>query len=76
MNAPSPELCNLWLARAFNAHDVDAAVAMDHPDALIVQVEPNASRSGSPLRRAGRVGTSRCLLAGYRADSVRFEDFR
>jgi len=29
MGAPSPELCNLWLARAFNAQDVDAAV--DHP---------------------------------------------
>src|SRR5690606_33231107 len=24
MGAPSPELCNLWLARAFNAHDTGA----------------------------------------------------
>lgn len=39
MGAPSPELCNLWLARAFNAGDVDAAVAMYHPDASIVQVD-------------------------------------
>ena len=39
MGAPSPELCNLWLARAFNANDVDAAVAMYHPDASIVQVD-------------------------------------
>src|SRR5262249_36344599 len=39
MGAPSPELCNLWLARAFNAHDVDAASAMYHPDASIVQVD-------------------------------------
>ena len=39
MGAPSPELCNLWLARAFNAQDVDAAAAMYHPDASIVQVD-------------------------------------
>jgi ketosteroid isomerase-like protein len=39
MGAPSPELCNLWLARAFNAHDVEAAAAMYHPDASIVQVD-------------------------------------
>ena len=39
MGAPSPELCNLWLARAFNARDVEAAAAMYHPDASIVQVD-------------------------------------
>ena len=39
MGAPSPELCNLWLARAFNAQDVDAAAAMYHPDASIVQID-------------------------------------
>jgi ketosteroid isomerase-like protein len=39
MGAPSPELCNLWLARAFNANNVDAAVAMYHPDASIVQID-------------------------------------
>ncbi|RWN67970.1 MAG: DUF4440 domain-containing protein [Mesorhizobium sp.] len=39
MGAPSPELCNLWLARAFNAHDVSAAIAMYHPAASIVQVD-------------------------------------
>jgi ketosteroid isomerase-like protein len=39
MGAPSPELCNLWLARAFNAQDVNAAAAMYHPDASIVQVD-------------------------------------
>jgi len=39
MGAPSPELCNLWLARAFNAQDVEAAAAMYHPDAAIVQVD-------------------------------------
>ena len=39
MGAPSPDLCNLWLARAFNAQDVDAAAAMYHPEASIVQVD-------------------------------------
>ena len=39
MGAPSPELCNLWLARAFNARDVDVAAAMYHPEASIVQVD-------------------------------------
>lgn len=39
MGAPSPELCNLGLARAFNAQDVEAAAAMDHPEASIVQVD-------------------------------------
>ena len=38
MGAPSPELCNLWLARAFNAQDIEAAAAMYHPEASIVQV--------------------------------------
>lgn len=38
MGAPSPELCNLWLARAFNAQDVEAAAALYHPEASIVQV--------------------------------------
>jgi NAD(P)-dependent dehydrogenase (short-subunit alcohol dehydrogenase family) len=33
MRAPSPELVDLWLAKAFNAHDVEAAAAMYHPDA-------------------------------------------
>ncbi len=39
MGAPSPELCNLWLARAFNAQDVEAAAAMYHPEASIVHVD-------------------------------------
>ena len=39
MGAPSPELCNLWLARAFNAKDVEAATAMYHPDSSIVEVD-------------------------------------
>ena len=39
MGAPSPELCGLWLARAFNAQDADAAAALYHPDAAVVQVD-------------------------------------
>jgi ketosteroid isomerase-like protein len=39
MGAPSPELCALWLARAFNAQDVGAATALYHPDASIVEVD-------------------------------------
>jgi ketosteroid isomerase-like protein len=39
MGAPSPELCNLWLARAFNAQDVEAAAAMYHPEASVVELD-------------------------------------
>ena len=39
MAAPSPEVSNLWLARAFNAQDVDAIAALYHPEAAIVQVD-------------------------------------
>lgn len=38
MGAPSPELCNLWLARAFNTQDVEAAAALYHPEASVVQI--------------------------------------
>lgn len=39
MGAPSPELWNHWLARAFNTHDIEAAASLYHPDASIVQVD-------------------------------------
>ena len=39
MGAPAPELCNLWLARAFNTGDVEAAAALYHPEAAIVQID-------------------------------------
>ena len=39
MGAPSPELVDLWLARAFNAQDIEAAAAMYHPDARVVRLE-------------------------------------
>src|SRR3546814_15915426 len=56
MGAPSPELCNLWLARAFNAQDVEAAVAMYHPEASNVQVDEvhgrtTVARSADAIRR-------------------------
>jgi ketosteroid isomerase-like protein len=56
MGAPSPELCNLWLARAFNAQDVDAAAAMYHPEASIVQVDEvhggtNIARGAEAIRK-------------------------
>jgi hypothetical protein len=38
MGAPSPELVDLWLARAFNAQDIEAAAAMYHPDARVVRL--------------------------------------
>src|SRR5438445_8168861 len=60
MGAPSPELCNLWLARAFNAQDVDAAAAMYHPDASIVQVDE--VHGGSRVAR-GADGIRRTMAA-------------
>jgi ketosteroid isomerase-like protein len=63
MGAPSPELCNLWLARAFNAQDVEAAAAMYHPDASIVQVDEvhggtTVARGADGIRRtmSGYIG--------------------
>jgi ketosteroid isomerase-like protein len=55
MGAPSPELCNLWLARAFNAQDVEAAAAMYHPEASIVRIddvhgEMQVSRGAAGIR--------------------------
>jgi ketosteroid isomerase-like protein len=51
MGAPSPELCNLWLARAFNAQDVEAAAAMYHPEASIVQIDE--VHGGTTIARGG-----------------------
>lgn len=39
MGALSPELVDLWLARVFNARDVEAAAAMYHPDASVMRVD-------------------------------------
>jgi ketosteroid isomerase-like protein len=52
MGAPSPDLCNLWLARAFNAQDAEAAAAMYHPDAAIVQIDEVHAAPRSHAERA------------------------
>jgi hypothetical protein len=39
MGAPSPELVDLWLGKAFNVHDVEVAEAMYHPDACRVRLD-------------------------------------
>ena len=59
MGAPSPELVDLWLARAFNAHDV--AAAMYHPDASVVRLE---QVHGSDAVARGAAGI-RETMAGY-----------
>lgn len=61
MGAPSPELVDLWLARAFNAGDVDAATAMYHPDASVVRLE-QVHGSTSVARGADAIAAT---MAGY-----------
>jgi hypothetical protein len=77
MGAPSPELCNLWLARAFNAQDVEAAAAMYHPDASIVQVDQvhGGSRTArQPNKKAAR--RRLCVTrSGRRLLDLRFLEF-
>ena len=60
MGAPSPDLSNLWLARAFNAQDVEVAAALYHPDAAIVQVDEvhggtTIARGADGIRSTGTV---------------------
>ncbi len=59
--APSPELVDLWLARAFNAHDVEAAAAMYHPDASVVRLD---QVHGTVAVACGAAGI-REAMAGY-----------
>ena len=61
MGAPSPELVDLWLARAFNAHDVEAAAAMYHPEASVVRLE---QVHGSTIVARG-ADDIRATMAGY-----------
>ena len=61
MGAPSPELVDLWLARAFNAHDVEAAAAMYHPEASVVRLE---QVHGSTIVARGAEDI-RTTMAGY-----------
>jgi ketosteroid isomerase-like protein len=63
MGAPSPDLVDLYLARAFNAQDVDAAAALYHPDASVVRVgqvhgSENVARGSKGIREtmAGYIG--------------------
>lgn len=59
--APSPELVDEWLSRAFNAGDVDAAAAMYHPEASVVRLE-RVHRDTSVAR--GGEGIQE-VMAGY-----------
>jgi hypothetical protein len=61
MGAPSPELVDLWLAKAFNADDVEVAAAMYHPDASVVRLE---QVHGSDAVARGAAGI-RKTMAGY-----------
>ena len=61
MGAPSPELVDLWLARAFNAHDVEAAAAMYQPDASVVRLDQVHSTDAVARGAAG----IRETMAGY-----------
>jgi hypothetical protein len=61
MGAPSPELVDLWLAKAFNAHDVEAAAATYHTDASVVRLD---QVHGSAMRHCVGAGI-RETMAGY-----------
>jgi ketosteroid isomerase-like protein len=61
MGAPSPELVDLWLARAFNAQDIEAAAAMYHPNARVVRLE-RVHGGGSVAQGAEEI---RETMAGY-----------
>ena len=62
MGAPSPDLCNLWLARAFNAQDVEAAAALYDPDALDCAGRRGSRRGTSIARGADGI---RATMAAY-----------
>lgn len=61
MGAPTPELCNLWLARAFNAQDAAAAAAMYHPDGVLVQADE--ANGGTSVSRG--VDAVRKMIAAF-----------
>ncbi len=39
MGAPLPQRVDLWLAKAFNVHDVEAAAAKYHPDSSVLRLD-------------------------------------
>jgi uncharacterized protein (TIGR02246 family) len=59
--APSPELVDIWLPRAFNAQDVEAAAALYHPDASVVRLD---QVHGTAAVARGAAGI-REAMAGY-----------
>jgi ketosteroid isomerase-like protein len=61
MSAPAPELVDLWLVRAFNAHDVEAAAAMYDPEASVVRLEQVHGSDGV----AHGAAAIRETMAGY-----------
>src|SRR5215218_9425405 len=61
MGSPSPELSNLWLARGFNAQEVEAAAALYHPGASIVQVDE--VHGGATIARGAK--GIRATMAAY-----------
>ena len=63
MGAPSPELVDLWLARAFNTHDVEAAAAMYHLDTSVVRLK---QVHGSTVVARGAEGIRETMAGLYR----------
>ncbi|NJK52190.1 MAG: nuclear transport factor 2 family protein [Leptolyngbyaceae cyanobacterium SU_3_3] len=61
MGAPSPKLVDLWLAKAFNTQDIEAAAAMYHPEASVVCLE---QVHGSDIVARG-ADAIRETMAGY-----------
>jgi ketosteroid isomerase-like protein len=61
MGAPSPELVDLLLARAFNAQDIEAAAAMYHPAARVVRLQ-HVHGSNAVAQGADEI---RATMAGY-----------
>ena len=39
MGVPLPERVDLWLAKAFSAHHVEAAAAKYHPDSSVLRLD-------------------------------------
>ncbi|WP_161606270.1 YybH family protein [Microlunatus speluncae] len=61
MGAPSPELVDEWLGRAFNTGDVEAAAALYHPEARVVRLD---RVHGDDAVAKGAAGI-REVMAGY-----------
>ena len=52
MSVPLPERVDLWLAKAFSAHHVEAAAAKYHPDSSVLRLDQSVRqrRGGSQHR--------------------------